>query len=119
MKSKFHNKKSSGFEKEVGPALAKKHKLSKVLPISYTSHHKYTADYVIHNEKDNTTVYIEVKGRFRTSAEAAKYIDIARHLKHNESLVFIFMYPDRVMLNYKSQTYREWAAKHGFEVWEL
>jgi hypothetical protein len=91
----------------------------KVLPISYTSHHKYTADYVIHNEKDNTTVYIEIKRRFKTSAEAAKYIAIRDSLKHNESLVFIFMYPDSKMLNYKTQTYRQWATRNNFEVWEL
>ena len=112
---------SSKFEKEMIDKLDKKFgKNSRVAaPVHYVSFHKYTADRFIYIEIGNKGHFVEVKGFFRTSAEARKYVDISKSLKHNETLVFIFQKPDQKMLGYKNQTFRQWAEKNNFEVWEL
>lgn len=85
---------------------------------------KYTPDFV-YRAKD-IDYYIEAKGRFRTMAEAAKYVEINRTLilnaieqKYAAQLVFLFMYPDKPLPGAKRRkdgtirTHAEWADKHG------
>lgn len=86
-----------------------------LLELDYTSEHKYTPDFT---RMDGLT--IEVKGRMRSSAEAAKYIDI-RKCNPGLRLVFIFQNDCTPMPNAKRRkdgsrfTMQEWADKHGFE----
>lgn len=86
--------------------------------LKYVQEKRYEPDFVYHQGK--FTVYIEVKGRFRTSGEARKYVDVARGLKKNEELVFLFADPRKPMPNAKrrkdgsKRTHGEWAEDHGF-----
>ena len=63
---------------------------------------------------------IEIKGRFRTSDEAAKYIWVRENLPPWEDIVFVFANPKLKMPNARTRkdgtfrTHGEWAAKHGF-----
>lgn len=81
---------------------------------------KYTPDFVF--EIEGKTIYVEAKGRFRTSDEANKYIHIRKALKPNEELVFLFMKGSTPMPNAKRRkngtknSMAEWAEKNEF-VW--
>lgn len=71
------------------------------------------------------TVWIEAKGRFRTSDEARKYVHIAETLGPKEELVFLFQKPNTPMPGSRRRkdgtryTMEEWAAKHGFRWYTL
>lgn len=86
--------------------------------IEYVIHSKYEPDFVFHNGKYR--VYIEAKGRFRTRAEAKKYVAVAEGLNKYEQLVFVFQNPNTAMPNARKrqdgtrQTMAEWADKNGF-----
>ena len=67
------------------------------------------------------TVYIEAKGRFRTSEEARKYVIISETLSPKEELVFLFQRPNTPMPGSRRRkdgtryTMEEWADKNGFK----
>jgi len=71
------------------------------------------------------TVYIEAKGRFRTSEEARKYVIIAETLGPKEELVFLFQRPKTPMPGSKRRkngtryTMAEWADKQGIRWYTL
>ena len=79
----------------------------------------YEPDFVYkHRTK---TVYIEAKGRFRTSEEARKYVIISETLSPKEELVFLFQRPNTPMPGSRRRkdgtryTMEEWADKNGFK----
>jgi len=82
----------------------------------YTVSHVYNPDFV---DPDEPNVLYEAKGRFRTSAEAAKYIHIQEQNPDIE-IIFIFMNPKNRMPNARRRrngtfyTMEEWADRHGF-----
>lgn len=86
--------------------------------IRYTVEHLYEPDFVYHHPTG--TVLIEVKGRFRTSTEAAKYNWIAKGLPKQYELVFLFQNPSLPMPFAKKrkdgtkQTHSEWAERNKF-----
>lgn len=65
---------------------------------------------------------IEVKGRFRTSDEAAKYVWLRKSLPKDKELVFVFSSPNCKMPNARKRkdgtflTHSEWADKNDF-IW--
>lgn len=87
--------------------------------ISYVIPKMYEPDFC-HNDKGFMT-YIEVKGRFRTSEEARKYVEIRKVLGAYEDLVFIFQNPKTAMPGARRRKdgtrydMKEWADKHGFD----
>ena len=86
--------------------------------IKYKIEHTYEPDFVYHYK--NCTLLIEVKGRFRTSTEAAKYNWVAKGLPKHYELVFLFQNPNLAMPFAKKrkdgtkQTHAEWATKNNF-----
>lgn len=88
-------------------------------PVSYTVEHKYYPDFEI-TYSDGSKIYIEAKGRFMDSQEAAKYKWVRSCLKSNEELVFLFMKPDTPMPHVKKRkdgtkmSHGEWATKNNF-----
>lgn len=77
-------------------------------------HRNYYPDFIYKN------FIIESKGRFRTSAEAKKYLHIRKALAKGKELVFIFMkrntyFPGaRPRKDGTRRTQEEWCEKHGF-----
>ena len=65
-------------------------------------------------------IIFEAKGRFRTYAEASKYIDVQKH-NPDYTLIFIFSNPNLPMPGAKPRkdgtklTHGDWAAKNGFQ----
>lgn len=92
---------------------------NKPTKLTYVKTAEYTPDFVFN--KGKYTTYIEVKGRFRTSTEASKYIAVRESLTAYESLVFVFYDPDKPMPNAKARkdgtklTHGEWARRHRFK----
>lgn len=86
--------------------------------VPYVQYKNYHPDFVF--KTDETTYYIEAKGRFREQAEARKYIDVKKSLSWTEELVFVFQNPENKMPNAQvrkdgtKRTMREWADYHGF-----
>lgn len=80
-------------------------------------------EYYIHKEYHPDALYgdtlIEVKGYFRTSAEASKYVHIQAQNTEYE-LVFVFADPSKPIPWAKRRkdntrmTHGEWAERHGF-----
>lgn len=85
--------------------------------LSYNVPHSYEPDFV---PKNDPYTLIEVKGRFRDSTEARKYVEIAR-CNPEYTLVFIFQDPLKPMpfaqrrRDGTKRTHAEWAIKNGFE----
>ena len=83
----------------------------------------YTPDFV--KVIDGIKVYIEAKGRFRTMAEAYKYLHIRAGLSSDKKIVFVISslktkMPGKVGKrkdgsSCKRQTMAEWLKKKGFE----
>lgn len=78
---------------------------------------KYTPDFVDRSGK----VWYELKGYFRQSSEAKKYLYIRDCLPEGVELVFVFMDPKTPMPGAKKRkkcgtkfTVSEWAEKNGF-----
>jgi len=118
MKQKFDSK----FEKEayalmVGCEYHPSQTLEYVLPKTYEPDFVY--------KTKSKTIWIEAKGRFRTSDEARKYVYIAKTLSSKEELVFLFQKPKTPMpgsrrrKNGTRYTMEEWAAKQGFRWYTL
>lgn len=65
-------------------------------------------------------ILIEIKGRFRTSDEARKYVYARDSLPPWRDIVFVFANPKLKMPNAKRRkngtynTHGEWAERHGF-----
>jgi hypothetical protein len=85
--------------------------------LDYMVLHKYTPDFV---SATNKNVVIEVKGYFRTSSEATKYVHIKRYNPEIE-LIFIFGNPFkkahpncRPRKNGTLLTLAEWCGNHEF-----
>ena len=84
--------------------------------LDYTQEKQYTPDFV----NDRLKILFEVKGYFRTSAEAKKYVDVKK-CNPDWSVVFIFSDPTkplpwskRRVSDGKRMTHGEWAAMNGF-----
>ena len=77
---------------------------------------QYTPDWLYKNW------YIESKGRFRTKAEATKYIHIRDSLEEGKKFIFVFQNPNTPMPGSKRRrdgtkfSVSEWADKHNF-IW--
>ena len=89
--------------------------------LSYYITHMYQPDFV-HPAEPN--VYYEAKGRFRTSGEARKYVEIQK--QHPEiEIIFLFQNPRTKMPGARPRkdgttlTMAEWADKHGFRYQEM
>lgn len=87
--------------------------------LQYTVEHTYTPDFVTTNDA-GVVFYVEVKGRFRDSAEAAKYVWVRKALPENSHLLFVFEDAGKAMPHAKARkdgtkrTHGDWATKHGF-----
>lgn len=87
--------------------------------IDYTQTRAYEPDFTIY--KNGNPVYIEAKGRFRTSDEARKYKDIRDALPSSSKLVFIFQDPTEPMPGARRKksggmlTHAGWAKLNGFD----
>jgi len=86
--------------------------------IPYVSKHTYQPDFV--KKVGDTNLILEVKGRFRDSGEAAKYVFVREVLKDDEELIFIFEDSCKPMPFAKRRkdgtkfTHGEWAEKNNF-----
>lgn len=84
--------------------------------LNYTVSHTYEPDFV---HPDKPGIVIEVKGRFRDSSEAAKYVWIQK-CNPDIEIVFIFQKPTTAMPFAKvrkdgtKRQHWEWAEKNGF-----
>lgn len=92
--------------------------------IVYWSQHTYTPDFVTPSGKH----WFELKGFFRNSGEAKKYVDVSKQLhfdkpddmNHTPVLIFVFMDPDKKMPGARRRkdgtvyTMKDWADKNGF-----
>lgn len=97
--------------------------LFKQCKIPYTVNHEYNPDFVL--ERNGGKIYIEIKGYFQDSSEAAKYKWVRESLKEGEELLFIFEDPNKT-LHYLSKrkdgtklTMAEWAERNGFRWYTL
>lgn len=89
----------------------------KDISVNYETPHRYKPDFILKGMKD---VLFEVKGYFRTSSEAAKYIYIK---KNNPDLEIIFIFNNsfkkahsncRERVDGSIMTLAEWADKQEF-----
>ena len=112
----------SKFEKEAY-ALMKGCEYHPQQKIYYTIPRTYEPDFVYKTK--NKTIWIEAKGRFRTSDEARKYVYIAKTLSWTEELVFLFQKPKTPMPGSRRRkdgtryTMAEWADKQGLRWYTL
>ena len=80
----------------------------------------YIIEKTYHPDARYKKTLIEVKGRFRTTDEAKKYIWIRDHLEEGYELVFVFSNPYTAMPRARSRkdgtkrSHADWADKHGF-----
>lgn len=86
--------------------------------LSYTipaEQHKYVPDFTV-TATDGHVVYVECKGRFRTKAEADKYLMV---LDSNPGidLRFIIMDKETLMPRSKKTTMYKWLTQHGIKVY--
>ena len=112
----------SKFEKEAY-ALMKGCEYHPQQKIYYTIPRTYEPDFVYKTK--SKTIWIEAKGRFRTSDEARKYVYIAKTLSPKEELVFLFQRANTPMPGSRRRkdgtryTMEEWAEKHEFRWYTL
>jgi hypothetical protein len=115
-KRKQKAKLPSGFDSKLEVTLSKKMKACNWKPdsVPYTVEKKYNPD------AQFGTTLIEIKGRFRTHEEAAKYLWIRDNLQGGQELVFVFSNPNTAMPRAKRRkdgsrrSVSDWADKHGF-----
>ena len=90
--------------------------------VHYVQHKVYEPDFTL--TTTSGIIFIEVKGRFRDSAEARKYVDIRESLKNTEELVFLFYDSNTPMPRARRRsdgtkfTMSEWADKNGFRFFD-
>lgn len=86
--------------------------------VTYVQHKVYEPDFTL--DVNLGKIYIEVKGRFRDSAEARKYVDVRSGLTPFEELVFVFYDPKIPMPRARRRkdgtkfTMGDWAESHNF-----
>ena len=79
----------------------------------------YTMSKTYHPDAEYDDILIEVKGYFRNSAEAGKYLHVKEQYP-NKELVFVFANPDKPIPWAKRRkdgsrmTHAEWADSKGF-----
>ena len=91
--------------------------------LPYTIEHEYNPDFTL--ETESGMIYVEIKGYFQDSSEAAKYKWVRASLDDNQELVFVFEDPGK-SLHYLSKrkdgtkmSMSEWAEKNGFRWFTL
>ena len=99
----------SGLEREVAEYLPECD--HEPFVVKYHAPKKYTPDFVHPN---NTRIWYEVKGYFRTHDEAKKYIHIQESYPHVE-IRFIIKNPDIRAYPGVKLTMGEWLTKNGFK----
>jgi hypothetical protein len=120
-KPKYHPYRSA-LEKRIAQKIHKSFSYEpKGSKVDYIIPHKYNPDFV---HPDALNILIEVKGYFRDSKEAKKYVHIKKDNPDKE-LVFIFYNVDkkchgncRPRTDGSVLTIREWLTKHQF-LWYL
>ena len=88
-----------------------------VVNISYTipaEDHSYTPDFSV-TAQDGHYVHFETKGRFRSKAEADKYLYV-RDSNPEIDLRFVIM-SDKTLMPRSKKTMYEWLKKNGFQVY--
>lgn len=89
--------------------------------LKYIVEHTYEPDFVY--ELNGRTYLIELKGRFRDSAEMSKYVWINKVLNENTELVFVWEKEGTALPFSKKRkdgtrrSNEEWAEKNGFRHW--
>ena len=84
--------------------------------LGYSVPHVYQPDFI---DPDEPGIYYEAKGRFRTSSEARKYVEIQKQHPDIE-IVFLFQNPRtkmpgaRVRKDGTTLTMAEWSDKNNF-----
>lgn len=89
-----------------------------VAELSYTipaELHKYIPDFTT-TAQDGHSVHFETKGRFRTKAEADKYIFV-RDSNPGIDIRFVIMSDKTLMPRSKKTTMKDWLVKNGFQVY--
>lgn len=89
-----------------------------VTELSYTIpavEHRYTPDFTT-TAQDGHQVHWETKGRFRTKAEAEKYIYV-RDSNPGIDLRFVIMDRKTMMPRSRKTTMYDWLVKNGFTVY--
>lgn len=106
----------SKLEKRLGEGRLSKLKYEP-FTLSYTQVKEYLPDFV----NESKQIVFEVKGYFRTSQEAKKYVDV-KASNPDWMYVFIFSDPDKPLPwakrrvgDGKRMSHREWAEKNGFQ----
>ena len=119
--SKSRNKKDYGkfkshFEIEVSEKLGKdNYEVSELSYVEPAVNHKYIPDFTT-TSTDGHLIYWETKGRFRTKAEADKYIYV-RDSNPDIDLRFVIMDKKTLMPRSKKTTVYDWLVKNGFTVY--
>lgn len=106
----------SHFELEASSKLGKDN--YEVTELSYTipaEQHKYIPDFTT-TAQDHHQIHWETKGRFRTKAEADKYIYV-RESNPGIDIRFVIMSDKTMMPRSKKTTMYEWLKKNGFQVY--
>jgi hypothetical protein len=120
-KKKLTSGKRSKFEETVAKELEKhgwQYESEKIIYTIPESEHKYTPDF----SKKET--HLEIKGRFRSRAEADKYIHI-RDSNPHINLCFVFQNPNCPMPGAKRRkdgtifTMADWAERNNFDYFTL
>ena len=110
----------SKFEVDLAKKIGK-YCLYEPFKVNYTYRAEYIPDFV---PKDNPNILIEAKGRFRTRAEARKYVAV-RESHPEMEVVFVFMAPNVPMPGAKRRkggtrlTHGEWADMNKFRHYTL
>lgn len=106
----------SKFEHTLHKSVLKGLKRNTKVTLPYVVRKKYKPDFLLPSDDK---ILVEVKGRFRTSEEAAKYVHF-RKSNPDYTIIFIFGKPSLPMPHAKRRkdgskmTHAEWARKHGF-----
>ena len=109
----------SKFEYDLHRTVLKKFRLHPA-KVNYYVEKQYTPDF----ELKSKNLLIEVKGRFRDSAEASKYVWVRKAMLENNDdreLVFIFQDPNKPMPRARARkdgtkfSHGEWAEKNNFK----
>lgn len=77
--------------------------------------HIYIPDWTV-TATDGHSIYLESKGRFRTKAEADKYL-LVRDSNPDIDLRFIIQSDKTLMPRSKKTTMKQWLKKNGFVVY--
>lgn len=86
--------------------------------LTYTipaTEHKYIPDWTV-TASDGHKIYLESKGRFRTKAEADKYL-LVRDSNPGIDLRFVIQSEKTLMPRSKKTTMKQWLEKNGFKTY--